>query len=100
MNQITKTIAFVIPHAAKPQAYSTTLTLTADGKQASNSVPIHYVIQGVSGTLFNLVIDKTKYRKGDTAMVTFSWSGSADNFPGARVVYNSEGVELCLPAIL
>ena len=80
-----KQISFKLPKASKPQAYDVALTfLDAQQKQISNSVAFHYVLGGASATIQNLRLDKDYYFKGEKAQVLFSWSGSADSFPGSR----------------
>ncbi|MFA6383550.1 MAG: hypothetical protein WCX17_03945, partial [Parcubacteria group bacterium] len=79
-----KTISFIIPGTSIPQAYDAKLALFKDGQSASNSVIFHYVLQGSSATIQNLRIDKDKYQKGDVAQASFSWTPSADSFPGSR----------------
>jgi hypothetical protein len=80
-----KTLEFSIPKASKPQAYDATLSLLDDKNAAiSNNVTVHYVLQGNSATIQNLNLDKDSYIQGESAQVTFSWSGRADSFSGSR----------------
>lgn len=82
----TVTAAFAIPKAGDPQSYDTVLTfLDAQGNQVSNSITFHYVIYGESATIQSIVFDKDAYKSGDTAKVSFFWTGSADNFLGSRL---------------
>jgi len=88
----TKEIALTIPVMSLPQAYDTVLTLQKkdSGEDLSNSITAHYVTRGKSATISNVSIDKNTYNKGDTAQITVTWSGAADNFPDAR----SEGTDV------
>lgn len=79
-----KEISFTLPHPKEPQAYDTVVTLEANGTPVSNSVAMHYVIQGASATIQNISIDRNAYNQGDTAQVTAFWTPSADSFPGSR----------------
>ena len=80
----TSTFSLTLPKAEKPQAYDIKISLAPNGGAASNSVTVHYVIQGESATIQNLLLDKDAYQKGDTAVLTVNWSASADGFPGSR----------------
>ena len=80
-----QTVSFTLPKALSPQAYDTLLTLQGpDGTVLSNTVRIHYVLDGASATIQLLTLDKNYYASGDTAQVTLWWTGSADSFDGAR----------------
>jgi len=75
-----------LPKPIEPQAYDAILTFV-DGNNMpiSSSVDFHYVLRGASATIQNLITDKDYYLAGDTAMVSFYWSGSADGFYGSRL---------------
>jgi hypothetical protein len=78
-------VTFVVPVAQKAQAYDAVMELVADiGEVVSSPVVIHYVIQGESATLQNVVFDKAVYRSGETAEAMVIWSLAADTFTGAR----------------
>lgn len=78
-------ITFAIPKVKSPQAYDVVVSLLGDGnKLISNSIVIHYVIQGASGTIQNITLNKDAYNKGDTASISFYWTGRADDFPRSR----------------
>ncbi|MBD3299885.1 MAG: hypothetical protein GF347_00875 [Candidatus Moranbacteria bacterium] len=79
-----KTFSFVVPKAVDPQAYHVKLILEDGGKTVSNSVFFQYVLRGASATINNLNLNKDYYKKGDNLEVEFSWSPSADSFPGSR----------------
>lgn len=80
-----RSIDFVIPKAEKPQAYDAVLVfLGSDGKEISNKVIAHYVVQGQSASIRTINFDKDSYVKGDTAKVFFRWVGNADSFEGSR----------------
>jgi len=81
----TSEMSFLIPKKNKPQAYDTMLTLLdSQGNKVSNSMVFHYVIQGESGTISNLLLDKDNYVAGENASIAFTWSGSADIFLESR----------------
>lgn len=73
-------IATVLPKGITPGAYNVTL---AYGE--GNMITYDYVMQGGSGTIQNLLLDKDNYKKGETANISFMWSGSADNFFDSRI---------------
>ena len=76
---------FVIPKPEAPQAYDAVLSLVGeDGKIASNKIIVHYVVQGPSGTIQNIIFDKDKYRKGEVSKINFAYFDSADSFTGSR----------------
>ena len=79
-----KNISVLLPKATVPQAYDVVTTLVY-GESVSNSVTAHYVLQGASATIQNLSLDKDYYDRGETATLAFSWSPSADSFPGSRL---------------
>jgi hypothetical protein len=74
-----KVVVTTLPKAHDPQAYNVALTYGT-----SNVISYHYVIQGGSGTIQNILLDKDTYAKGETAHLSFMWSPSADGFPGSR----------------
>ncbi|MEI6650923.1 MAG: hypothetical protein WCL23_05895 [Candidatus Moraniibacteriota bacterium] len=81
-----KSLSFELPKAANPQAYDVAVQFLDDQqKNISNPVAFHYVLSGASASIQNLRLDKDYYSKGDTAKILFSWSGSADSFPGSRI---------------
>jgi len=78
-------VTLPVPKALKPQAYDAVLTLVdGQGKAVSASVILHYVLQGSSATVQNVVFDQSHYTSGETAEVTVVWSPAADTFVGAR----------------
>ena len=82
----TTTFSFEIPKPTDPQSYDAVLTLNdSSGNQISNILSTHYVVYGVSATIQNVLFNKQSYQKGDTAIVSFLWSGSADTFYGSRL---------------
>ena len=78
----TKALAFALPKAADPQSYDVLVSLT--GPQTSNSVDVHYVLQGMSATIQTINLDKAYYPQGSTAALSFFWSPAADTFGGSR----------------
>lgn len=78
-------VTLTVPKALKAQAYDTVVTLVdGQGKAVSASVILHYVLQGASATIQNVVFDKSQYTPGEIAAVTVTWSPAADTFAGAR----------------
>jgi hypothetical protein len=78
-------VIIAVPKALKPQAYDTVLRLVGDdGNVISSMVLLHYVVQGPSATVQNVVFDKSKYEVGDTAHIQVVWTEAADTFIGAR----------------
>ncbi len=78
--------SLAIEKPTDPQAYDAVLIFTdAQGKQISNGVTFHYVVHGESATIQNVVFDKDEYQAGNTANLSFFWSGPADTFPGSRL---------------
>jgi len=76
---------FVIPKMKEAQSYDAVLFLkNSQGTAVSNKVIFHYVIQGSSATVQNIKLDKQSYQKGETAKVSFAFTGSVDNFAGSR----------------
>lgn len=67
-------ISFILPKALEPQAYDVKVALKSS-ENTSNPIIIHYVLQGISATIQNLSLDKDFYNKGDTATLSFFWSG-------------------------
>lgn len=87
-----KSVTFVLPVEKIPQAYDIKLNLNDKANNiSSNSIIIHYVLRGGSATIQNVVIDKDKYKKGDIAHVSLSFSESAENFPGSRLGDDKDG---------
>jgi hypothetical protein len=77
---------FEIPKVTAPQAYDAVFTLQGPGvASSSNSVIVHYVVQGESATVQNVVFDKPSYNSGDTAQVSITWTGTAGDFEGSRI---------------
>ncbi len=81
----TSTISLVLPKALKPQAYDVLFNLTYnDGSVTSNTINFHYVLNGSSGTVQNVIFDKLSYVAGDTANLKILISDAADTFSGSR----------------
>ncbi len=78
-----KDLHIVLSKATAPQAYDVVVVLKS-GSAISNPIDVHYVIQGESATIQNISLDKNFYRKGETATLSFIWSGAADTFIGSR----------------
>ena len=75
-----KTVEYLLalPKPAQPQSYDVLVTLALPGKPISNTLAMHYVIQGANATVQNITIDKTSYADGDTANVSTLWAGSQE----------------------
>ncbi len=87
-----KEISVNLPKAREPQAYAVFLRMGEGG----NSVQFRYVIQGGSGTIQNILLDKGSYQKGESAQMSVLWTPSADSFTGAR---GGAGTELAKPTL-
>ncbi len=82
---ISRKIRMNIPTPQTPGYYDATLTfLDKEKTQISNPFPIHFVVQGVSGTIGHIRFDKNTYKKGEHAQMQFIVTGSADTFEGSR----------------
>ncbi len=79
-----KTISLTLPKAGEPQAYNISTTLKSGGV-SSNTITARYVIRGASATIQNISLNKNFYKKGDTAVLSFIWTPSADAFPNSRI---------------
>lgn len=93
-----KEFTFTVAKNAEPQAYAQKIVLLdQNGKQISDKTSFHYVVQGESATVQNIVLDKNAYKKGDIATITFNYTNSADRFFGAR---KQGGTPIQLSALL
>lgn len=82
-------VFFEIPKIDIPQAYDAVLNLKNDnGGIISNNIAFHYVIQGESATIQNIILDKKNYQKGESINVDVFLTSSADYFLGARGMEN------------
>lgn len=80
-----KKISFDISVNREAQAYDVVAYFSdTSGSKVSNSVSIHYVSQGKSATLSNVIFDKSSYNKGDIARATLFITPSADRFGDSR----------------
>ena len=84
-----KSFIFDIPKTNIPQAYDAKLILKENNNNISNSVAFHYVIQGESATIQNLLLDKDYYLAGDVAKVSVYATPSADIFNNSRADVDS-----------
>ncbi len=87
-----KTTQFTLelPKATKPQAYSVNISFGAS--HGIGSILVHYVLRGASATIQNISLDQNRYAAGDTALVSFMWTPSADGFPDSRAGTSSPSV--------
>jgi len=82
----TKQISVSLPKPENAQAYNSLVSLTNGADvSVSNSITAHWVLHGASATIQNIYIDKTSYKAGDAAKVSFVWTGTADSFDGSRL---------------
>jgi|GEM_PF-4653795 len=83
-----KTFKIELPKPIAPQAYDTIVTIStgnpADSSNNSNPIIAHWVLAGESATIQNVSLDKSAYKPGNNVNVSFSWTGSANSFAGAR----------------
>ncbi len=84
-----KEVVVSVPLQGEPQAYDAVLSFKNGGVVVSDTLEIHYVIQGESATIQELVLDKAAYKAGETASVGLAWTGRADSFLESRVSENS-----------
>lgn len=76
---------FNVPTVDFPQSYYVDLFLVnSRGEKVSQSYYMRYVVSGPSATIQNFVLDKSNYKKGDTANLKVFWSPSADTFGASR----------------
>jgi hypothetical protein len=91
----TQNISFEIPAITIPQSYDVdTFLVNSSMAKVSPSTNIHYVVNGSSATIQNTILDKTAYKKGDTANVQIFWtvSGSAKNVLKVTISDNAGNV--------
>lgn len=79
-----RTVSYKIPKTFSSQAYDAIFELRGNTDEISNQIKLHYVIQGSSATIQNIILDKNSYKKGETAKAEFLWSLSADSFSDSR----------------
>lgn len=75
---------FSMPKLEKSQAYDFVFSLEENGKLMSNRIFGHIVLRGSSGSIQNIVLDKTRYVRGDVAKISIYAVPSADMFDGSR----------------
>ena len=80
-----KKIVIELPKPTSPQAYNSVVSLMNAGQSLSNSITAHWVLRGLSATVQQISLNKKAYNAGDTAIVTFTWTPSADAFPNSRL---------------
>ena len=83
-------VTLELPKPEKAQAYDAILTVKDGEDVLSNSILVHYVIQGESGIIQNIQFDKTAYAQGDTARVTFLITSRADFYPESRILEQNQ----------
>ncbi|MEI6352974.1 MAG: hypothetical protein WCO35_03530 [Candidatus Nomurabacteria bacterium] len=79
-------VSFNISVIKTPQSYYIDASLINSSQaKISESLKIHYIVHGPSATIQNTVLDKTDYKKNDTANLQVFWTPSVDNFTGSRL---------------
>ena len=88
----TNDITLTLPSALRPQNYNLTFSLSSEnGKTISNAISFNYVLSGgQTGTIQNVVFDKTFYKEGDIANIQI-FSTQTDASIITVVVSNSSG---------
>lgn len=82
-----KMVVTKLPKAKTPQAYHVSMQYGTIG----NDISYTYIIQGPSGTIHSIVLNKDSYKKNEVATFSFIWSASAGTFTNSR---NSADVRL------
>jgi hypothetical protein len=81
-----------LPLALDPQTYITKLAYG----YVSNAVWYAYVVRGGSAAIQNIRFDKDAYKAGDTARVSFNWSGSSElESPQALISFATKTGDAC-----
>ncbi len=80
----TKTYAFTVPKSVTPQAYDALLTFRAGDAALSSPIDIRYIVRGPSAVIQSVLLEKSRYERGDTAYVSLLWSGSTILGGGVR----------------
>lgn len=68
-----------IPPKEEPQSYYATMNLRDPKGVSTNGVFFKYVIRGVGASIRSLLLDKSSYARGDTAIISFMWSPLVDS---------------------
>lgn len=85
-------IATALPAAGDPQTYVTALAYGYE----SNSVMYRYTVEGGSGAIQNVRLDKDGYARGDTALVSLDWIGSRELAgPQALISFSTRSGSSC-----
>lgn len=88
----TNNISIVLPKVSKPQSYNLTFSLVSpDAQTTSNAISFNYLISGQSGTIQNVVFDKTFYKAGDTANLKIFSTQTGTNTKITALVVDSSG---------
>ena len=92
----TQSFSFEIPTATTPQSYDVdTFLINSSLNKVSLSTIIHYTVNGASATIQNTILDKTDYKKGDTANVQVFWTGSGLAKSVLKVVISDNAGNVC-----
>lgn len=92
-----KTVAFVIPKGLPPQVYEGMFEITdQSGQQVSADIPFRWIETGASVTITALNLDKTYYKKDETAKVKIGVLPSADlSWRGSEAPFSpNQGTDL------
>jgi hypothetical protein len=91
-----KTLTFIVP---KANVYGTSFVkfLLANQDGTSNPVFFSYTIPGVNGTIQNVALNKSVYRKDDEAQITVVWTATPGDTSLTANLRNKNGGNCALP---
>ena len=90
----TKTITLTLPKASHPGQYEVAVALTTQAGK-TNAVLAHYAVSGQSAAIANVILDKTSYRKDDTANLSLFWQSMGTTSPLTLTAMVSQGDTAC-----
>jgi hypothetical protein len=71
----TKDITVMLPRPQAPSTYTTEVEFTSEQKRIAD-VSVHFLVQGISATIQNVLFDKDLYQPQEKAEIQIVWSGS------------------------
>ncbi|MBI4039974.1 hypothetical protein HY389_01315, partial [Candidatus Daviesbacteria bacterium] len=102
----TKDVKIILPALEKPQVYSALVTLVdQDGNVITSVLPFRWIVKGRSAIISGLSLNKSYYKSGEQAQVSFSGGPSLDlNWRGASKelypkINDREGTDLNDPVL-